>query len=136
MLTPFGKAIRISRDEKNVNLKQMAEALNVPSSYLSAVEHGRKPVSSALVDAVHEYFVDLHPSREDWAALASVSPTQVKLDLTSADELEREVYMAVGRRFKSAPHQVKEEIRQFIRARLSNNDEEVPRDWLSRKRSN
>ena len=133
MLTPFGKAIRMSRAEKNVNLKQMADALGFPSSYLSAIEHGRKSVSAALVDAVHRYFVDLPPSREDWAALASASPTQVKLDMTCADELEREVYMAVGHRFKSAPHQVKEEIRQFMRARLRNDDDEVQTDWLSRK---
>ena len=135
MLTPFGKAMRRSREEKNVNLKKMAEALDLPSSYLSAIEHGRKPVSAALIDAVAAYFADEGMHRDDWAALASASPTQVKLDLTQADELEREVYMAVGRRFKSAPHEVKEEIRQFIRARLSS-DDEVPRDWLSGQISN
>ena len=136
MLTPFGKAMRVHRNELNVNLKQMADALGVPSSYLSAIEHGRKPVSVPLVDAVHRYFIEHDVSKEYWSELAAESPTHVKLDLTHADELEREVYMAVGRRFRNAPHDVKEDIRKYIRSRLSDNNDEFPRNRFSRTKSN
>lgn len=136
MLTPFGRAVRVYRNELNVNLKQMADALDVPSSYLSAIEHGRKPVSASFVDAVHRYFIQHGVPRDYWAELAAESPTHVKLDLTQADELEREVYMAVGRRFRDAPHQVKEDIRDFIRNRLSDNYEDFSRNRFSRSNSN
>ncbi|MCW4237696.1 MAG: helix-turn-helix transcriptional regulator [Candidatus Thiodiazotropha sp.] len=115
MLTPFGKMVRRSRDEQNKSLKEMAIQLGVPSSYLSAIEHGQKKVSGKIVDATYRFFGDMGPSREEWQRLAEDSPTHVKIDLTSADDLEREVYLAVGRKFKSMPLRVKQEIRDLLK---------------------
>ena len=41
-MTPFGDRMRKLRAERNVTLKDMAEALGVSSAYLSALEHGKR----------------------------------------------------------------------------------------------
>ena len=115
MLTPFGKMVRRCRDEQDKSLKEMADDLDVPSSYLSAIEHGQKKVSDKIVEATFAFFGEAGPSRENWQRLAEASPTHVKIDLTSADELEREVYLAVGRKFKSMPLHIKQEIRDLLK---------------------
>jgi transcriptional regulator with XRE-family HTH domain len=118
MLTPFGKAIRRCRDASNITLKAMADQLGVSSSYLSAIEHGRQQPSPVVVDLTSELFAEDPLARSDWLRLAQALPTQVQLDLTGADELEREVYLGIGRYFPQLPQNEKEEIRQFIRERV------------------
>ncbi len=41
-MTPFGRRIRALRDAQGMTAKQMAAALDVSPSYLSALEHGRR----------------------------------------------------------------------------------------------
>lgn len=114
MLTEFGKASRRCRDEMGSNLKQMADYLEVPPSYLSAIEHGQKKVPRKIIEKTWEYFGATGPTMDEWVEYAQESPTHVKLDMTSADELERDVYMAVGRKFHLMPHERKKEIRDLL----------------------
>ena len=122
MLTPFGKATRRYRDEVGVTLKEMAEFLEVPSSYLSALEHGQKKVSEKVIEKTFQFFGEEGPTLDVWADLAAASPTHIKLDLTSASQLEREVYSAVGRSLRKMPAEIQKEIRDLIRK----HDDEVP----------
>ena len=46
MLTPFGKEARKWRIDNDVAMKTMASDLGVSVSYLSAVEHGKKPITA------------------------------------------------------------------------------------------
>ena len=50
MVTDFGKMIRVYRLEHGLMLKDMADKLNVPSSYLSAMEMGRKTISKEFIE--------------------------------------------------------------------------------------
>jgi transcriptional regulator with XRE-family HTH domain len=45
MLTPFGKKVRKLRIDVGVTLKSMADAMGVTSSYLSAIETGKRAVT-------------------------------------------------------------------------------------------
>lgn len=97
------------------------------------MEHGRKPIPKQLIHQVHEYFGSETYTLKDWIELSDASPLQLKLNLVDADEIEREVYMAVAKRFHSAPHEVKEEIRQFISERLNaaeGHEKEVHRNGI------
>lgn len=110
------------------SLTHMAAAFGVTPSYLSAIEHGQKNVSDKIVDAAFTYFGALGPTREKWAALARMSTTHVRLDLTTANDLEREVYLAVGRKFKAMPHELKEQIRRLLENHV---ESEVPPNGFS-----
>lgn len=115
MLTPFGKAIRKMRIEKGVRLKDMAEYLGMPSSYLSVIENGRKPIPEKMIDQVQMYFEDLGVTKNQWRIWADESKTLIKIDLTQADEMEREFYTAAGRRFKSLPLRTQKDLIKILK---------------------
>ena len=49
MITEFGKALRKLRIDRGEILKTMAEKLNMTSSYLSAIECGKRNIPSDLI---------------------------------------------------------------------------------------
>jgi len=42
IMTPLGAKLRAMRAERAISLKQMAQALDISSAYLSALEHGKR----------------------------------------------------------------------------------------------
>lgn len=50
MVTEFGKILRKLRIDRNETLKTMAEKLNITSSYLSAIERGKRAIPVSLPD--------------------------------------------------------------------------------------
>ncbi len=114
MLSEFGRAVRRFRDEAGVSLKEMADFLEIPSSYLSAIEHGNKKISEKVLVATQKFFGRNGPSLDEWREIATRSPTHVKLDMRGASTIEQEVYLAVGQKFKQLPHELKKEIRDLL----------------------
>lgn len=111
MLTPFGLQLRKMRLDKNqTKLLDMANDLAVSSSYLSAVEHGKKSISGAFVKKVHLYFRGQGMTLKDWEKLAANSQPQMKLDLTDS----RETKLAFGRKFDGLPNKKKDLIRRLL----------------------
>lgn len=53
-LSQYGREVRKLRVDKDMNLRQMAEALDVSSAYLSAIEKGDKPVPKHFPQKVVE----------------------------------------------------------------------------------
>jgi len=49
-MTPFGKAVRHHRVEREMLLGEMAEGMGVGSSFLSQVESGKKPIPDGFVE--------------------------------------------------------------------------------------
>jgi transcriptional regulator with XRE-family HTH domain len=80
-MTPFGEKLRQLRDERGITLKHMAEALNVSSAYLSALEHGKRGRPSwRLVQAVIAYFNIIWDDAEDLVKLARISHPRITID--------------------------------------------------------
>jgi transcriptional regulator with XRE-family HTH domain len=95
-LTPFGKQARKYRIDADITLSDMAEALKVKPSYLSAVETGRKPLSDELVRKAVAYFKSIKINADDLFALAD--RTRKALSLENLEEDEREEVAAFARR--------------------------------------
>lgn len=80
-MTPFGARLRSLRAERNVTLKQLAEALQVSAPYLSSLEHGKRGAPSAgLVHQVNEYFGLIWDDADDMAGLARLSNPRVTVN--------------------------------------------------------
>ena len=75
MLTPFGKYCRKLRVDHDHILKDMSDALNVSVSYLSSVEHGKRPVPSSWERMISDAY-DL--SEEQRSELRDVLHTSEK----------------------------------------------------------
>jgi transcriptional regulator with XRE-family HTH domain len=80
-MTPFGKRLREMREERGVSLKEMAESLEVSSSYLSALEHGKRGSPSwFLVQRIIVYFNVIWDEAEELQRLAQRSHPRVVVD--------------------------------------------------------
>ncbi len=80
-MTPFGEKLRALRDQRGITLKHMAEALNVSSAYLSALEHGKRGRPSwRLVQAVIAYFNIIWDEAEELVKLARISHPRITID--------------------------------------------------------
>ena len=73
-MTPLGAKLRRLRAERGIALKDMAEALNVSSAYLSALEHGRRGVpTSFLLHRIIAFFNVIWDEAEEIQRLAEIS---------------------------------------------------------------
>ncbi len=80
-MTPLGKKLRDLREERGITLKEMAEALQVSSAYLSALEHGKRGKPTwILLQRIITYFNVIWDEAEDLTRLAEISDPRVTID--------------------------------------------------------
>lgn len=115
MLTPLGRMIRKLRLDYDKRLKDMADDFSVPSSYLSAIENGRKKASDTFIKRVHDYFKESRVTLEEWRDLAESSKNLLKMDLSGATDLEREVAATFQRRFRDIPEEQQKRILDLVK---------------------
>jgi transcriptional regulator with XRE-family HTH domain len=101
-VTPLGAKLRALRDERGVSLKDMAQALDVSSAYLSALEHGRRGKPTfALLQRIIAYFNVIWDEAEDLQRLAELSDPKVSIDTgglsPEATELANRLARDIGR---------------------------------------
>jgi transcriptional regulator with XRE-family HTH domain len=85
-MTPFGAKIRELRAARGVSLSEMADAIGVSASYLSALEHGRRGRPTwSLVQRIIGYFNIIWDDAEDLERLARYSHPRVVVDTAGLD---------------------------------------------------
>jgi|ERR1700754_4108661 len=99
-LTPIGKFLRKLRIDAGERIADMARALRCTSSFISAVELGkRSPPEDFLQGVIAHYKLDSAQERE-LRTLAVKSTTAVRIDLSQGgNELSRELAVAFARAF-------------------------------------
>jgi len=79
-MTPFGEKLRQLRLARGVTQREMAAALEISASYLSALEHGQRGTPSAgLIHQICQYFGLIWDDADELTALAKVSRPRLKL---------------------------------------------------------
>ena len=80
-MTPFGQRLRELRAQRGILLKDMADALGVTPTYLSALEHGRRGQPNwGFVQRVIQYFNVIWDEAEELQRLAEVSHPRIVID--------------------------------------------------------
>lgn len=80
-MTPLGAKLRSLRAERNISLKQMAEAINVSSAYLSALEHGHRGKPSwFLLQRIISFFNVIWDEAEELQRLADISDPKITIE--------------------------------------------------------
>lgn len=83
-MTPFGAKLRALRAERGATLTDMANALGVSPSYLSALERGKRSKPSwAFVQAAIQYFNIIWDEAEELQRLADISAPRPTLDASA-----------------------------------------------------
>lgn len=79
-MTPFGERLRALREQRGLQLKDMAVALGVSSTYLSALEHGRRSRPNwSFVQRVIHYFNIIWDEADELQRLADLSDPRITL---------------------------------------------------------
>ena len=80
-MTPFGEKLRELREARGLQLKDMAEALGVTPTYLSALEHGRRSKPNwSFVQRVIHYFNIIWDEADELQRLADLSDPKAVID--------------------------------------------------------
>ena len=80
-MTPFGEKLRELREARGVQLKDMADALGVTPTYLSALEHGRRSKPNwSFVQRVIHYFNIIWDEADELQRIADLSDPKAVID--------------------------------------------------------
>lgn len=86
MLTTFGKKIRILRIQENETLYDMARKLGVTSSYLSAIEHGKRSIPPQWIDRIADLYCLTSTESQELERAAEESLLSLRINLTDIDK--------------------------------------------------
>lgn len=110
-MTPFGRKVRQMREERGLSLKEMAQALNLSSAYLSALEHGKRGrPSPGLVMQIIGYFNVIWDEAEELKALADLSHPRVTLDTSGLSPAATELANRLEQSIRHLPPELVERI--------------------------
>lgn len=110
MLTTFGKELRKMRIESGEVLKDMADRIGVSTSFLSAIETGKKNIPARLIDKLcSEYSLPLQRRLELEDAARKSVPT-VKVGLAGASEDRRDMALIFARNFEDVTDETARQI--------------------------
>lgn len=99
MITDFGKELRKLRIDRGDILKTMAEKLGMTSSYLSAIECGKRNIPDDLIEKLTEIY-ELTDEQQDALSVAyDNSLNVIPLDLLGVNGAKRDLALKFARKF-------------------------------------
>lgn len=117
MLTSIGKFLRQLRISNGEILKDMAEALNVSSAFLSAVENGKKKMPEGWKQRLQNiYSFTLDQTQQLQTAIIETN-NAVELNLQNATPENRALAISFAREFASLDDETSRKIFQILKRR-------------------
>jgi transcriptional regulator with XRE-family HTH domain len=111
-LTPFGKALRKIRIDKEMRLFDLALKLEISTAFLSAIETGRKPIPDGFVRKI-SIAVDLS-SGELRELRSAAEKTRKEVRVERLKEDQRELVAAFARRIDELPSDLIEQLKKKV----------------------
>lgn len=103
-MTPFGRKVRALRQRQGVNLGDMAEALQVSTSYLSALEHGRRGRPNRIrVHEICQFFNLGWDEADELQRLARISHPRITVDTSGLTPEATELANELASRIRKLP---------------------------------
>lgn len=114
MVTLFGKFVRKLRIDNSELLKNMANKLSVTSSYLSAVENGKRNVPREWIDIISEKYQLSTSERKELVNVVEQSQLDLKVDLRGLDSEDKSLVLALARRFNELDNHDKNQLKSIL----------------------
>lgn len=114
MITPFGKELRKIRLDRDLLLKNMADDFGFSSSYLSAIENGKKEIPK---DFIEKLKVTYDLSAEEIAKLevsAIESQSSIAFNISELNKTQQDFMFSFARRFEEIPEEKLKKIMKEI----------------------
>ena len=113
--TKFGEQFRILRIKHHEVLADAAKFLGAKSSFISAVETGRKNVPEKWLDLISEHYSLSEKQRFELAQSIEDSKTTVRIDMVAASEAQRSVALQFQRSFDGLDEETANEIMEILK---------------------
>lgn len=114
MLNSFGKFCRKLRIDKGELLKDMATRLGVTSSYLSAVENGKRNVPQKWIEKISELYSLNATDTAELKRSFDESKKIVQLNFEGFSSEEKNDLLAFAREFKGLNDDDREKIKDIL----------------------
>lgn len=116
MATDYGKILRKIRVDENELLKNMSDKLEVSSSFLSAVENGKKSPPENFTDKIREkYDLDEVVFSKLVMAEREYDFKQNRIDLNSFNGSGKEFMVSMARSFDKLDSQQLKQIQEMVK---------------------
>ncbi|MGG1598880.1 helix-turn-helix domain-containing protein [Paenibacillus naphthalenovorans] len=114
MLTQFGKFCRKLRIDNGELLKEMADKLGVTSSYLSAVENGKRNVPHDWLETITDLYSLSQIQKKELNEAIEESQLTIKMELKDYNNSEKNLIMSFAREFKDLDEENRDKIRNIL----------------------
>ncbi len=114
MLTSFGKFCRKLRVDNDELLKDMADKIGVASSYLSAVENGKRNVPQEWVDRIARSYSLNALELAELNQAVQESQNTLKMNFEGFSGEDKIIFMAMIREFKGLNEQDRAKIKEIF----------------------
>lgn len=117
-ITPYGKAVRRLRLEKEITMSRMAEGLNLSPAFLSGVETGSKKIPADLPEKTADFLKATPAERNSLREAAALSAQEFRVGVSrGASVHDREIAAMFARRFPNLNDDEKASIRRILEVR-------------------
>lgn len=113
--TKFGEQFRILRIKHHEVLSDAAKFLGVTSSFISAVETGKKNVPDKWLDQICEHYFLNEKQRSELAQAIEDSKTMVRIDMITASPVQRSVALQFQRSFDGLDEETANQIMEILK---------------------
>lgn len=114
MLTPLGKYLKKLRVDNSEILKNMADKLKVSSSFLSAVENGKKKMPSTWNNEIVRIYKLNHSEQTAFTKAIAETEKSMEIDLSNTSIQNRELAISFARKFDDFDDDQIEKIKKIL----------------------
>lgn len=112
--TEFGKFYRIMRVQHGETISDASKLLDVSTSYISAVELGKKAVPKEWLEKISEHYQLNRDEKEKLQNAINDSKTHVSLDLIGTEKYKRKLALQFQRSFGNVDEKTADKIIKIL----------------------
>ncbi len=125
IITDFGRELRKIRIDAGEVLKDMAEKLGYTSSYLSAIEVGKRAVPETFLSKLKECYGLSESIMETLKNAVDNDIPKIEMNLKGTKMAHRRTAMAFARTFKSLDEETMENILRLLNSKEENGRNDI-----------
>ncbi len=115
MLTEFGREIRKMRIDRGEILKNMADKLGITSSYLSAIECGKRSIPDWIIDRLAQIYELSEYEKNILQKAMQRSLKDISLDVAGVSDIKMDLALRFARTFKDIDDNTALKIRKLLK---------------------
>ncbi len=114
MITEYGKALRKIRIDKGEVLKNMADKLGMTSSYLSAIECGKRKIPDSMTEKIISLYDLKDEERLILEEAKQKSAKSIEISLSNVTEEKQELALKFARTFDDIDNETIAKIKELL----------------------